>query len=239
MQDVVFNYPHTPVLRGVTMQVREGEVLSIVGASGCGKTTLLNMLAGFVLPQSGQVLMDGRPVTSGGPERAVVFQEDAVFPWRTVAGNVRYGLEYPGMSRKDRDRRVNEVLSLVGLQDYAAKYPKELSGGMRKRVDLARALAVAPRALLMDEPYAALDAFTKERLQLELLSIVSRQQMAVVFVTHDLEEAIFVASRVLVLRGGVISETLDVPFGWNRSLFLKGEPRFQELRARLRVWIEG
>ena len=235
----MFNYPHIPVLRGVTLQVREGEVLSIVGGSGCGKTTLLNILAGFVLPQRGQVLMDGQPVTAGGPERAVVFQEDAIFPWRTIAGNVRYGLEHRGRSRKECDGIVNEILSLVRLQDYATKYPKELSGGMRKRVDLARALAVSPRVLLMDEPYAALDAFTKEQLQLELLSIVSRQQTAVVFVTHDLEEAIFVANRVLVLRDGVISESLDVPFGRNRSLLLKGEPCFQRLRARLRGWIEG
>src|SRR5262249_45555956 len=158
-------------LRDIDVQVRENEFVALIGASGCGKTTLLNLIAGFFSPSSGSILIDSRPVTKPGSDRSMVFQDDAVFPWYTVYRNVEYPLRFKNLSEEERRRRVAELIALVGLQGREKAYPRELSGGMRKRVDLARALAAEPRVLLMDEPFAALDVMTKMHLQGEFLRV--------------------------------------------------------------------
>jgi NitT/TauT family transport system ATP-binding protein len=188
-----------PALAEISLSVAAGQFLSILGPSGCGKSTLLYIVGGFVQPSSGSVRVDGRPVTGPGPDRGPVFQEFALFPWKTVHGNVRFGLDQQGMPREEADRRVARLLDLVHLKGFEHFYPKELSGGMKQRVAIARTLAYDPSILLMDEPFGALDANTRRILQNELLSIWERDRKTVLFVTHSVEEAIFLSDRVLVL----------------------------------------
>ncbi len=223
------------VIEDLSLDIYEREFLCIVGESGCGKTTLLNIVAGLIAPASGEVHMDGQPIRAPGPERAMVFQEDAVFPWYTVRQNLEYGLKIARLSQARRDEIVDRYLRLVGLEEFQHAYPRELSGGMRKRVDVARAMALDPQVLLMDEPFAALDVLTKERLQVEFLNLWSTARMTVLFVTHDLEEALFLADRVVVMssRPGRIRRIVNVPFPRPRSAELKTEPAFQELRREL------
>ena len=184
--------------------------------------------------------MDSRPVDHPGPDRVMVFQDDAVFPWMRVHENVEYGLRVKRMTKDARTRRAAEVIDLVGLSGNERMFPKELSGGMRKRVDLARALAVEPEVLLMDEPYAALDVMTKERLQIEFVRICEETNMTCIFVTHDLEEALFVGHRVILLgrRPAHIVATYEVPFSHPRDVSLKRAADFQELRGELASRIE-
>ncbi len=223
------------VIRDFTLDVYEREFLCLVGISGCGKSTLLSVVAGLLPASSGQVLLDGQPVGEPGSDRAMVFQEDAVFPWYTVRQNVEYGLKIAGLSKAEREQTVNRYLELVGLVECKELYPRELSGGMRKRVDVARAVATKPEVLLMDEPFAALDAITKERLQVEFLNVWHSTQMTVVFVTHDLEEALFLADRVVVMttRPGRVQRVVQVPFARLRKAELKTSPEFQALRREL------
>ncbi|MFA9272494.1 MAG: ABC transporter ATP-binding protein, partial [Baekduiaceae bacterium] len=183
----------------------------------------------------GTVAVDGRRVTGPGPDRAVVFQDDAVFPWLSVARNAAFGLETQGVGKAERRTRVTEVLATVGLTGSEERWPRELSGGMRKRVDLARALAVRPPVLLMDEPYGALDMLTKERLQADLDRIVSHEGMTVVFITHDLEEAVFLADRVIVLAShpGRVAAEIRVPFARPRDPELRLTPDFQAVRGEV------
>ena len=224
-----------PVIKSLSMNIAEGELLTIVGPSGCGKSTFLNLLAGVLTANHGQILIDGKPISGPGSDRTMVFQDDAVFPWYTVRQNVEYGLRMAGMENHERQERTEHFLRLVGLEQSADMYPRELSGGMKKRVDLARALAPRPQVLLMDEPFAALDVMTKERLQKEFLDIWRGSGLTVVFVTHDLEEALFLSSRVAVMTGplGQIHEMVATPFGWPRELRLKVTPEFQRLRFEL------
>jgi ABC-type nitrate/sulfonate/bicarbonate transport system ATPase subunit len=223
------------VLSDVDLDVRKGETVSLIGASGCGKSTLLNVVAGLVPPRSGEVFVDGRPVQGPGADRVMVFQDDAVFPWMRVRANVEYGLRVKRTPQAEMDARVDAVLALVELKASENAYPRELSGGMRKRVDLARALAVRPEVLLMDEPYGALDAMTKERLQVHFLDICERTGLTTMFVTHDLEEALFVGDRVVVLgrNPGRIVSIIDVPFQHPRKSELKRDAAFQSLRGEL------
>lgn len=224
-----------PVLADIDLDVREEELVCLVGASGCGKSTLLNIVAGFVTPTGGKVLLDGHPVGPPGADRVMVFQEDAIFPWYTVRRNVEYGLRAAGVRGDARRRRVDQVLRMVGLEEFADLHPRELSGGMRKRCDMARALAIEPSVLLMDEPFAALDVITKERLQIEFLDLWTGRRFTVLFVTHDLEEALFLGDRVAVMRKGPgpFVKVIDVPFGRPRQVELKTTPEFQQLRASL------
>ena len=180
----------TIALNETDLTIKDKETVCIVGPSGCGKTTLLNLIAGFISPTSGAIEVDGRRVTGPSAQRAVVFQSDAVFPWLTVRQNVAFGPKVQG-KRPGSGERVDRFLDLVGLQDFAAAFPKELSGGMRKRVDLARAYASGPDVLLLDEPFGALDLFTKEAMWLALKQIAAAEPKTVVFVTHDIEEALF------------------------------------------------
>ncbi|HVV92975.1 MAG TPA: ABC transporter ATP-binding protein [Hyphomicrobiales bacterium] len=183
----------------VDLTVRRGEMLCVVGPSGCGKTTFLNAVAGFLPVSSGELTLKGKPIARPGPDRAMVFQQPGLLPWRNVLRNVTYGLEMSGrMRRKDAAARARELLGLVGLAEFGRTYPHQLSGGMQQRVNLARALAVEPELLLLDEPFASVDAQTRETLQVELLGICRRANVTALFVTHDIGEAVFLADRVCV-----------------------------------------
>ena len=187
------------VLDGVTLDIEPSEFVCLLGPSGCGKTTLLNCVAGFVAPTEGKIALDGRPVSGTPREVGIVFQEHALFPWFTVRHNVEYGLRAQGMARAQREAVAARYIELVGLEGFEHHYPHQLSGGMKQRVGIARVLAIEPSALLMDEPFGALDALTREALQEELLRIWERDRKTVVFVTHSIAEAVFLADRVVVL----------------------------------------
>jgi NitT/TauT family transport system ATP-binding protein len=191
----------TTALAELSFSVDHGEFVTVVGPSGCGKTTLVRLVGGFEAPTSGQLLVDGAPVTGPAPSRAMVFQEYHLFPWLTVRENVAFGLVEEGMPEAQRNERVRNMLALVGLGDRADAYPSELSGGMKQRVGLARALAVDPSVLLMDEPFGSVDAQTRRHLQSELLELWRTMDKTVLFVTHNIEEAVLLADRVLVLTG--------------------------------------
>ncbi|NUR89973.1 MAG: ABC transporter ATP-binding protein [Nonomuraea sp.] len=199
-------------VEGVDLDVHEGEFLTVLGPSGCGKTTVLNCLAGLVTPTSGEVVADGRPVNGPGPDRAVVFQDYALLPWRTVADNVRFGLEMQPRLRDGAAERVRQAVELVGLAGFESSYPRELSGGMQQRVGLARALVADPRILLMDEPLGAVDALTREVMRGELERIIAATGKTVVFITHGIDEAIQLGDRIAVFssRPGTIREIVDV-----------------------------
>lgn len=235
LDDVGLVLDGSVILAGVTLEVAAGEVVSIVGPSGCGKTTLLNIVAGLLTGCTGSVTTDTHAVTGPGPDRCVVFQEDAVFPWMTVRKNVAYAPTLRGAPRAEIAALVGEMVALVGLSGKEDVFPRQLSGGQRKRVDLARALAARPQVLLMDEPYAALDQMTKQRLQSEFLNAVAREGMTSMFVTHDLEEAIFVADRIVVMAAdpGRIVDVVDVPFGLPRTSDLRMSSDFQRIRRHV------
>jgi len=186
-------------LKDVDLTIGQQEFVCIIGPSGCGKSTLLNLLAGFEQPTSGKVLFKGRPIAKPGPDRALVFQEATLYPWLTATGNVEFGLKAQGYDGPTTRRMAREYIELVGLEHFAKSRPFELSGGMRQRVALARALALNPDVLLMDEPFGALDAQTRENLQKELLKIWRQRRTAVVFITHNVEEAVYLGQRVIVL----------------------------------------
>jgi NitT/TauT family transport system ATP-binding protein len=213
----------------VSLSVDDGEFVAIVGPSGCGKTTLLNVVAGLLPYDEGSLTIGGQAVDGPGTNRSMVFQNASLLPWRTVAANVRYGME---MQRRfdaaTMDRRTAEMIRLVGLSGFEERFPSELSGGMQQRVNLARALATDPDVLLMDEPFAALDAQTREFMQSELLKIWSRSKKTVLFITHQIDEAAFLADRVVVMgtRPGRIKQEFRVPFERPRALSLKRDPRF-------------
>ncbi|UCC69144.1 MAG: ABC transporter ATP-binding protein [Armatimonadota bacterium] len=198
-------------LQDINLAVEQNEFVCLLGPSGCGKSTLLNLVAGFEPPTSGRVLFEGKPVRAAGPERGVVFQEPTLFPWLTVEQNVDFGLRNIGLESAARKAIVQRFVSLVGLSEFARARPHQLSGGMKQRVQLARVLALDPRALLMDEPFGALDAQTRDRLQDELLGIWERDRKTVLFVTHNVEEALYLADRVVVLAPAPDGVTADVP----------------------------
>lgn len=198
-------------VRGVSLEVRQGEFVALVGPSGCGKTTILNMIAGFIPSSGGEILLDGRAISGPGPDRGVVFQSFALFPWKTVLDNVGFGLKMRGIRRAERDRRAREYLDLVNLGHVADRYPNELSGGMQQRVGVARALANEPEVLLMDEPFASVDAQTRMTLQEELTRIWEARRPTIIFITHDVAEAVFLANRVVVLSKGSVLDDLDIP----------------------------
>lgn len=218
----------------VSLEVKEGEFVSIVGPSGCGKTTILNMIAGFIPITSGQILVDGKPVKGPGPDRGVVFQSFALFPWRTVLENVAFGPKMRGIARKERERIAHEYLSLAKLSEAAGRYPTELSGGMQQRVGVVRALANEPDVLLMDEPFASVDAQTRMTLQEELTRIWQEKRPTVLFITHDVGEAVFLANRVVVLSKGRVLEEIDVnlprPRSWDE---LHEDDSFKALTGRV------
>jgi NitT/TauT family transport system ATP-binding protein len=207
------------VLREVDLDIRRGEFVCIIGESGCGKSTLLRMMAGLLTPSSGQVLHDGAPIRGINQALGFVFQQDAVFPWLTVEGNIEYGPKSRGLPKAERRKLVEHWSAAVGLSAFRKAYPKELSGGMRKRVDLARAYANSPDVLLMDEPFAALDVQTKAAMQEAVLALWESTGKTVVFVTHDLDEAVFLADRIVVLasRPGRVHAIVPSPLARPRN----------------------
>jgi NitT/TauT family transport system ATP-binding protein len=211
-RDVKKSYAGLQVVHGVSMEVQDGEFVVIVGPSGCGKSTLLNAVAGFSPPTAGTITVDGRPVKGPGPDRAMVFQEYALFPWMTVQRNVGFGLEVRGLGSAEIRSRVDALLTTLHLREFRDRFPKDLSGGMRQRVAIARALAIDSPVLLMDEPFGALDALTRRNLQDELLRIWSELGKTILFVTHGIEESIYLADRVVVMtyRPGTVKRIVTV-----------------------------
>jgi NitT/TauT family transport system ATP-binding protein len=232
---VYFRYDERWVIEDFDMDIHEQEFITIVGASGCGKSTLLNIIAGLLPPTLGKVLLEGNEISDPGPDRTMIFQDDAVFPWYTVRQNVEYGLRIQKMNSAKMKTTVDHLLNLVGLKDAEDLFPRQLSGGMRKRVDVARAVATNPEVLLMDEPFAALDVLTKGKLQTEFLNIWSNNPITVIFVTHDLEEALYMSDRVVVMsrEPGRVKRVVAVPFSRPRDPELKTYPEFQEMRREL------
>ena len=223
-------------LEDFNVGVREGEFLTIVGPSGCGKSTFLNLVAGLWFPAVGKVLVDGRPVTGPAQDRAVVFQEYALMPWRTVEGNIRFGLEMQRRIDSSTGEKVAYYIELVGLTGFEDAYPRELSGGMRQRVGLARALVTEPRILLMDEPFAAVDALTRELMQDELAQIVQKTRQTIIFITHSVDEAITLGDRIVVVseRPGRVKEVLPVTISRPRSgRQIRHMTTYSEIRDRI------
>lgn len=223
-------------LKDVNLNVAAGEFVSLIGPSGCGKTTLLKMIDGLIPFEEGEIRVHGQPVHGPGPERAVVFQHFALLPWLTVRENVAFGLEMRGVSKKERLDRATKYLEMVNLTAFADSHPRQISGGMQQRVGLARALAVEPQVLLMDEPFGAVDAQTRNILQIELLSILETSKMSVVFVTHAMDEAVFLSDRVVIMgtRPGHIEEILDVDLPRPRTDETRTNPRLVEMTDH--VW---
>ena len=225
------------VLGGVSFDVKENEIVSLIGESGCGKTTLLRIVQGLLRYDAGAIKVDGNSVTVPGRDRGFVFQQSSLLPWRTARTNVEFGLELAGVPKKERNAKSTELLKLVGLSHASEQFPHELSGGMQQRVNLARALAIEPAILLMDEPFSALDAQTREVLQAELLRVQNETNKTILFVTHDLDEAIYLSNRVVVLaaKPGRVKKIIDIPFGRNRPSLpeLRNDPQFQRIRAEM------
>jgi NitT/TauT family transport system ATP-binding protein len=218
----------TLVCDDVSFEIKAGEFVSIVGPSGCGKTTLARIIGGLLQPVAGTVRIGDEVVTGPGPDRGFVFQQDSLFPWRNLVDNVRFGLEIQGISKRASSERALEMIRLTGLSDFAQHYPHELSGGMRQRANLARALAISPNVLLMDEPFSALDAQTREFMQAELLRVWREQRCTVLFITHQIDEAAFLSDRVIVMssRPGRIRDTHTIALPRPRDLHVKRTPEF-------------
>jgi NitT/TauT family transport system ATP-binding protein len=222
-------------LQNISFQTHRREFLCIIGPSGCGKSTLIRILAGLETHSGGEVLLDGRPVNGPGRERGMVFQGYTLFPWLTVKKNVMFGLRMNGVDRADAAKQADEWLALIGLQKFADAYPHQLSGGMKQRVAIIRALVNKPRILLMDEPFSALDAQTRARMQSYLLEIWKKVDITIIFITHDLEEAIFLADRILVLSAhpGAVQELIEVPLERPRHPGQCDSDEFRAMKARL------
>lgn len=233
----VFNTPKgsTAALNRINFETHRREFLCVVGPSGCGKSTLIRILAGLEQHSSGEVLLDGKPVSEPGSDRGMVFQGYTLFPWLTVRKNVMFGLEINGKDRYEAERQAMQWLQLVGLEKFAECHPHQLSGGMKQRVAIVRALANQPRILLMDEPFGALDAQTRARMQAHLMEIWRKIDITIVFITHDLDEAIFLSDRILVLSAhpGEVQELIEVPVPYPRNPGQFITPEFLATKARL------
>lgn len=223
-------------LDNVSFSVKTGEFLAVVGPSGCGKSTLLDLLAGLTVPSSGRILLDGKPITGPGMDRGVVFQQYALFPWRTALENVEFGLELRGLKAKERREVARSFLDLVGLSGFENRHPHELSGGMKQRVAIARSLAYDPDVLLMDEPFAALDQQTREILQGELVRIWQTSKKTIIFITHGIDEAVCLGERVAVMtsRPGRIKTIIDIPESLKYGEDMRSRPEYGAVRHE--VW---
>lgn len=224
-------------IKDIDFSVKEGEFITLVGPSGCGKSTLLDLLLGLTTPAKGRILIDGREIKGPGLDRGIVFQQYALFPWKTARGNIEFGLEAKGIPKSEWKEKVEYYLDLVGLKQFADRYPHELSGGMKQRVAIARSLAFNPDVLLMDEPFAALDAQTRETLQTELLRIWEKTGKTIIFITHGIDEAVYLGERVVVLspNPGTVKKILDIPLKHRLAdADIKSNPEF--IKARREVW---
>jgi len=234
------NKSSVEALRGINITVNEGEFVSIVGASGSGKSTLLRIIDGLLKPSGGDVFVDGKRVVAPGRDRAMVFQQDSLLPWKTVSENVGYGLTLAGRPKAETRKVAERFITMTGLAGFESHYPHQLSGGMRQRVNVARALAVDPRILLLDEPFAALDAQTREIMQTELLSIWQESRKTVLLITHQIDEAVFLSDRVIIFsaRPGTVREEVKVDLPRPRTLEMKRTPEFVGLLDRIWKLIE-
>ena len=239
------NDPRNPglvALYNISLAIRKNEFVSLLGPSGCGKTTLIRIIAGLLPADRGEVMVNGKTVTAPGRDRCMVFQQFGLLPWRTVLSNVELGMEIEGICKDERSAIAKQYLELVGLKGFENYYPHQISGGMQQRVGIARALSKNPDILLMDEPFGAVDAQTREQLQEELLKIWARTEATVVFVTHSIDEALYLSDRVVVMQGrpGRVKEevTVDLPRPrWEGDV--KADPRFARLRTYLRESLRG
>ena len=238
VKEYVGNKGKTVALNGVSLDIKENEFICVVGPSGCGKSTLLNIIAGLLEPTSGAVYLDGKKIEGTGVERGVVFQGYALFPWRTVLKNVMFGLEMKRVPKAQAEEIAKKYIKAVGLEGFEHAYPKELSGGMRQRVAIARAYAADPEVLLLDEPFGALDAQTRVQLQSELLNTWEHEKKTCFFITHDVDEAIILAQRVIIMsaRPGRIKRIVDIDIPYPRTQATKTDPRFLELKTE--IWNE-
>ncbi len=222
----------TVAIEDFNLDIRKGELISIVGPSGCGKTTLLRMIAGLLEPTSGVILIDGQECIGTGPDRGMVFQDYALFPWRSVRKNIEFGLEIAGVSKEERKVKSDELLKMVGLESFADSRIHELSGGMKQRVAIARALATHPAVLLMDEPFGALDAQTRNLMQESFIKILEQTDQTVIFITHSVDEAVYISDRIVVLtkRPATIKSVFEIPWAWPRD---RAAPEFTALRKEI------
>lgn len=223
-------------IEDISLELRDGEFLVLVGPSGSGKSTLLDLLGGLSKPSAGRILLDGKPISGPGLDRGIVFQQYALLPWRTARANIEFGLEAKGVRRRERRKIADEYLELVGLAGFGDRYPHELSGGMKQRVAIARSLAFDPEVLLMDEPFAALDAQTRESLQDELLRIWQATGKTILFITHGIDEAVYLGQRVAVLtsRPGRVKAVIDIDIDRNSGADVRSSEPFRE--ARHQIW---
>jgi NitT/TauT family transport system ATP-binding protein len=223
----------------VSFEVKPGEFVSIIGPSGCGKSTLLNIVAGFIKPSEGEALLDGRPIDGPGADRGVVFQQYSLFPWMTVRKNVEFGLKMQGMGIHQRETAARSLLDMTGLLAFENHYPDQLSGGMKQRVGIVRALATSPQVMLMDEPFGALDSQTRAVMQEILTNMWQQLQLSVLFITHDIEEAIFLSEKVYVMtaRPGRIKAEIPIPLPRPRTPEMTASPTFQALVRQLKALI--
>jgi len=224
-------------IEDISMSIKKNELVSILGPSGCGKTTVLRMIAGLVEPTEGEVIVDGVKVVEPGSDRGMVFQDFALFPWRSVRKNVEFGLEVTGVPKEERAERVNKYLNIVGLDKFADARVHELSGGMKQRVGIARAMVNNPKVILMDEPFGALDAQTRNIMQAGLIRILEKTDQTIVFVTHSVDEAVFLSDRIIIMtkRPALIKEVIDIPWPRPRD---RASPEFTALRKRILTELE-
>lgn len=222
----------TEVLDNFSLNIKKGELITIVGPSGCGKTTLLRLIAGLIEPTSGAVYIGGKKCEGPGADRGMVFQDFALFPWKSVRGNVEFGLEIKGMSKEERRERSDKYIKIVGLDKFADARIHELSGGMKQRVGIARALVTNPEVILMDEPFGALDAQTRNLMQAGLLKILDKTDQTIIFITHSVDEAVFISDRIVILtkRPAKIKEIIEIPWPRPRD---RADPEFVALRKRI------
>lgn len=222
----------TVVLEDFSLDIRKGELISIVGPSGCGKTTILRLIAGLIEPTEGAVFINGQKCEGPGSDRGMVFQEFALFPWKSVRGNIEFGLEVKGMSKEERHERSDKYLKIVGLEKFADARIHELSGGMKQRVGIARALITNPAVILMDEPFGALDAQTRNIMQAGLLKILDKTDQTIIFITHSVDEAVFISDRIVILtkRPARIKEIIEIPWPRPRD---RSDPEFVALRKKI------
>lgn len=224
------SFNNQAVLKGINLEIKTHEFICILGHSGCGKSTMLNLIAGFTKPDEGSISADGQIVEGPSQDRGVVFQEHALFPWLTVLENISFGPNVQGKDKATTEQLAYKYLKMIGLEKYANHYPDELSGGMKQRVGIARALAGEPKILLMDEPFAALDVFTKETMRGELIEIWKQLKTTIIFITHDIAEAVYLADRIIVMKNGVMDEDIKVTLNRPRSTTQYG---FNELVSKL------
>lgn len=236
VRNVSKSYGGRLVLRNIDLTVEEREFICILGHSGCGKSTLLNMIAGYITPDSGEILVDGKPVTGPSRSRGMVFQDHALFPWLTVLNNIAFGPRVQKVPKAQAKEMAREYLRLVGLEAYESHYPAQLSGGMKQRVGIARALAGRPDILLMDEPFGALDVLTRESMQAELRRICETLKPTVLFVTHSISEAVYLADRVVIMKDGIIADEFEVGMPHPRS---SHSTQFDEAMIRIERVLMG